>query len=93
MVVVDLMKAQLPRELQHFGSGDWVIALQAASSTFSEQDQQSLFDMLKGRPKNSVVTLINNHYHNKYFIITIIQLSGYSLGQLLTLLFKLIILL
>ena len=49
-VVVDLLKAQLlseNKELQLLGSEDWVIALQAASSIFSEQDQQSLFDMLK----------------------------------------------
>ena len=75
MVVVDLLKAQLlseNKELQLLESEDWVIALQAASSTFSEQDQQSLFDMLKGSPKYYVVTLINNHYPNKYFIITII---------------------
>ena len=75
MIVVDLLKVQLlseNKELQLFESEDWVIALQAASSTFSEQDQQSLFDMLKGSPKYYVVTLINNHYPNKYFIITII---------------------
>ena len=40
--------------------------MNAESPTFSEQYQQSLFDMLKGRPKYYVVTLIDNYYPNFY---------------------------
>ena len=40
-----------------------MIALQAESPTFREQCHQRLFDMLKGRLKYYVITLINNHYH------------------------------
>ena len=54
IIIVNLQKAQLlseNKELQLLVLEDWMIALQAAPSSFSEQYQQSLFDILKGTPK------------------------------------------